>query len=778
MGFSNLLTKKKENIESYFALEITHDLVKAAIWSVNDGVVSIVNIGEVIHVENDEPQGLLDAVDMALETANDELDQEPDKIVFGLPEHWVDDEGIISSKKKILKFLCDQLELKPLGYVVTLEAIVTFLKTQQGTPPTSIFVRLSKKQLLISLVQLGKIVKQTVIERQGDIAVEFKKGLIQFDDIKQFPARIILYNGQSDYEETKQKLLEVSWEDEFPFLHTPKIDSLSYQTSVEAVAIAGGREAAISLGFELNNSNSKKTSEIKNDITQDKNKEADINLDKKITEANDLSVIKNKLPEGFSVANHDLNVKQNEVVESKVNHKNNLVVDNTRRKALFNLKKITSLINYLKRNKKGDINQKNIENSGRIVYKDRQDVSRNKRSFKKSTRIILLILITFIFIGLIYGAWWAYINIPKSEIVLTITPQKIDKKINILASTEINQIDFDKNIVPILEKEISVKGNEQILTTGEKLIGDKASGTITIYNKTDKVKNFGKGTILIGPGKLRFILTEDVLVASKSAVQTDGGENIVFGKANANIEAGAIGEDYNLGDDGEFTFKDFSTDVYSAKIATTISGGKSTSLKVVSQEDIDLLKETIKARLENEAKQKLEQSSSGAQIILGDLFETTVINEKYSNEVGDESESVSAELEIKLIAKVIDKDMLDTVVMRSMIDSIPENYNLSSSGLNTKINVVFDNQNKKDKQTDISIYKVEVAVTASLIPKINFADIKKNIAGKYPDVVTDYFKSLPQVVHTTISIDPALPKQIATIPRKEENISIKIKEKN
>ena len=65
------------------------------------------------------------------------------------------------------------------------------------------------------------------------------------------PARMILYNGHTDFEEAKQQLISYSWEEKLPFIHFPKVEALSPETTIRALALAGGSEVAKSLGLEV-----------------------------------------------------------------------------------------------------------------------------------------------------------------------------------------------------------------------------------------------------------------------------------------------------------------------------------------------------------------------------------------------------------------------------------------------------------------------------------------------------------------------------------------------
>ncbi|NMB56647.1 hypothetical protein GYA19_01765, partial [Candidatus Beckwithbacteria bacterium] len=254
MAFNNLLNlgKNKQNqTEAFLALEINEDYVKAAVWMVQEGQIKVIKTSEIVAIENENIESLLQSVDMAIATACQDVSFNPEKTIFGIMHDWVDQEGIVPDKKEILKYLSQKLELKPIGYVILEEALVTYLQKQQSTPPTAILIRFSQSELLLTLVELGNIVLQEKVGRSEDLVSDVNEGLKRFADADPLPSRIILYNCNTNFEEIKQRLLAFDWEKDLPFLHTPKIESLEMKQSIKAVAIAGGSEVAKSMGFAI-----------------------------------------------------------------------------------------------------------------------------------------------------------------------------------------------------------------------------------------------------------------------------------------------------------------------------------------------------------------------------------------------------------------------------------------------------------------------------------------------------------------------------------------------
>jgi len=244
-------TSEKKERKTFFALEIESDTLKSAVWEVVEGKAEVVKIGTVEEWDEKKDGSFLVACDRTISSASAGITPEPDSVIFGLPEDWVVKDQIAKDKKRTLKQVCRNLELKPLGFVATIEALVTFLKKKQGTPPSAILIRMAETEICLSLVVLGKVVGSQTVVRSEDLAADVKEGLARFEKVENLPPRMILFDSLADFEEAKQQLISYEWDKELPFLHFPKVESLAVETSIRAIAVAGGSEVAKSLGFEI-----------------------------------------------------------------------------------------------------------------------------------------------------------------------------------------------------------------------------------------------------------------------------------------------------------------------------------------------------------------------------------------------------------------------------------------------------------------------------------------------------------------------------------------------
>ncbi len=700
MELKNLLTKlkhKEENHQEYFfAVEITEEIIKTAIWTVTDGQTQVVKIGQSQTWDGQTQEKLVSAIDQSISAISANISPEPSGVIFGLPEAWMDSDNIIPDKKTFLKAVCQELELKPLGFVISNTAVIQYLKIDEGTPPSAIFLQLSSTEINLSLVKLGKLIGTQLVGRSGDLGQDVEEGLSRFDKIDTLPSRMILYDGHTDFEEDKQQLTSYDWEEKLPFIHVPKVEALPPDASIKAICLAGGSEVAKSLGFD-----------IKTPVAA--------------LSASDL---------GFVSGDVAQQSKPAPPPEPKPEPPPKL----------------------------------NPPTGGpNLIQLIKEKLSRLK--FPSAPKAIIWIAAGFL--GLLIFVFSAYWYLPKAQITLYFEPKTIETNLTLTIDPQVSTLDPIKAILPGESVDISVEGSQSIPTTGTALIGDPATGNITIYNKTAQTKSFPKGTILIGPNNLTFSLDEDTTATSSSS--REEGENTIItpGKADASITAQNIGADSNLSADTRLSFKQFSEDDYYAK-TSGLSGGTSQEVKAVSQADQDKLLAAATTELINKAQTELQNRLGGDKALVTVEDQEKFISKKFNHSVNEQADTLVLESKLEYTALSYSQKDLQLLLNEAVKEKIPENFQVSDSS-ETELEPA---QLNKDKTATI-----QAAFKANLLPKLDLEAIKKQLKGHYPSAIQDYLTSLPSFLSADIIIKPNLPSGLKTLPHVTKNILLEVKTK-
>lgn len=671
--------------EYFFALEISHSIIKSAVWSViNDKPQVLFVSGNEIWDDNSQ-DSLIAAADKALTSALNHLDPlgkvEVQKVIFGLPPDWLNEEKIDPAKLSYLKALSHKLDLKPVGFVVTPEAAIKFVQATEGVPPTAILLGFWPDFLEVTLVRLGRVEGIHLVKRSPQLVEDVIEGLSRFSHVDMLPSRMLLYDSGLDLEEIKQILLAHPWQTpnkKLPFLHFPKVEILPADFTIRSIALAGGSEVARAIGL----------------IAEDA-----IPVEEQTTSfsAQDL---------GFT-ENTDIGSTMLPPVPPPVPQ----ITPITPAKPKFKLK---------------------FPHLPRPNFNFR---------FNYSLPIIIGVILAIISAALI-SAYWFF---PKSTVTLFVTPKHLEHQFNITVGG---------SGLPAQSLEAAVSGDKTISATGSKLVGDKATGSVTIYNASDAL-HIPAGTKITSPSGLVYLLDSAVDIASGSAA------NVITGKAN--VTASKIGSDYNLSAGTQFGVDSYDNSVV-AKNDTAFSGGTTRQVKAVSKDDITKLRTDLLESLKNQAKDQLMQKLGSDKIIISESINLQTVSENFDHKVDEEADSLTLKLVVKATGLAISKSEFQGLVDKEIKPLIPEGFSFDSD-LSQTFSV------KKAEKNNI-IFSVQV--TTTLLPQLDLSQISKSISGKRPSIAKDYLLSLPGVNEVDIIINPNLPGNLATLPHVLKNITVSV----
>ncbi len=245
--------------------------------------------------------------------------------------------------------------------------------------------------------------------------------------------------------------------------------------------------------------------------------------------------------------------------------------------------------------------------------------------------------------------------------------EKFDKKFELLVVTKASALTPEKILGEVIEEEVS--DSLSIPTTAIKKGGDRATGTVTLYNFTDSPKTFAPKTILRS-GSLSFVLQDSVNVASASTKQASSTsvKQIEPSTVKGVLTASAPGEASNLKSETELSVESFAKNTYVA-VSGELSGGTSRDIPTVSSADQSKLLSTLKKKLEKQAVESLRSKAQKDTLIYPDQA-VKVATTSYSAKVGEEAESIQLEMTMKATGVVINLDRLrDKVLALSQQES-------------------------------------------------------------------------------------------------------------
>lgn len=636
MSFLDKLTaslpfnRKEEIIEYFFALNIGTERLTAALWSIENRELKILETASDTYSARPE---IIHKTDRLLDAVLGIRQIEPKKILFGVPNSWLSDDNLKDENLELLRDLVKELELSPLAYVSASNAIIHLLEKKEGVPITAILVGFETHHITVTVVRAGKMDGVKIIARGDSSGTDIEKALLTYSSVETLPSRMLIFGlDQSDLNKLKNQLLSFPWMSNLSFLHLPKIDVLGEKVEIKSVCLAGATELDSTVVYQ--------EAPIKQAEAKPKISETEEKKDKNIKEA----VATKGEDFGFIVGDVSEKVEEENTKEVALPEQSNLlevpVSQQSGKQKKLNLK-------FLKR-------------------------------FIPLNPVNLMLALGLVgILGLILGAT---LFLPKAEIKIFVEPKILEKDTQVIADPAKKEVDEAGKIIPGQIVETEVSGSSKESATGKKQIGENAKGMVVLRNKTDALISLSKGTSLTASNGLKFSLDLAVNIASRSA------EDGTWGKQTATVTASAVGADGNLPSGTDFTISGQTTDRAVAKAEGNFSGGTSKDVTVVSDVDQKKLLASLASNLRRQAQQKLQEKLPDKKILEEALAEE-IIRKSYSKNINDQALEFSLNLTAKYKGTAFEEKDLRLIVSKLVDTQIPQGFELNLSETETQADV-------------------------------------------------------------------------------------------
>jgi len=719
MDLKSLLGSREDKTrELYWALVIEPSWIQAGIWEIVAGKANVISISPSAAWETEEE--MIAAADTALSASIQILPEEapePSKTVFGVASLWVAKGQIKDEYLSKIRKICAELSLQPVGFVVIPEAVAHLVKSEESTPLNGIVVGIGAEELELSLFRLGNLVGTTQVSRSVSLAEDVTEGLARFNQTEPLPSRILIYDGkEGELEDERQSLIKTNWEDfeKLKFLHTPKVEVLEPDRKVLATSLAGASEIA-------------NVSAVESPKVERFTGEEETPEDVENVKAPEKEVTAEEL--GF-VVGQDVRANQ-EVSQPQV----------------------------------PTLPPKEIPHPAASVrhLKPPAILGFFKKIHLPKFRLPILgtqpFIVAGIFLGLLFIAgfiyWW---TVPTADVTIFVSPKKLNENVSMKISTSATNPDINAKLLPGKVLTTDVSGDKTIQTTGTKVIGDKAKGSVNIRNGTASALDLPAGTVIYGTNDLQYTLDQEASVSAQLSPGTPG-------TAIVNVTASDIGTQYNLDKDVSFKVSNYPQSVVDAVSTATFAGGSSRDISSVSEDDQKNLEKTLTDELLDKAKDKLSKLVDQGMYFVGAGLVSTEVSKDFSNKVGDEASNLKLSLSLSVQGLEVDKKAYVELAKSALSAKAPSGFVLRED----QIKGNFDFK-KKDGNT----YFFDIAFSANLLPQINTADITKNVVGRQQSVAETYLTSIPGFSRVDINLKPRLPGRLGSLPRIEKHIHITI----
>jgi hypothetical protein len=756
-SITNRVNTKPNRAEIHLAVKISTTSVTATVWSVEGGKVVIGKVGFAPVKDSAGWEDFLKSVDTAISQTLKDNDSDAQKVIFAVPADWVTDGKIHPDHLKSLRHICKELDLVAVGYVDLTEALENFFKEVEGAPLTGILIGIDGDRTSLAMYRAGKNLGAFPVGSSGN-STEFpaavEKALKRFADAEIFPSRFILYDGKSDLGPLAEKLTAYPWTKNLPFLHFPKVETITAEFVVKAVAVAAGMQMGGSIETELF-SNEKFEYERPTpgnipdvDVIPEESepKESDDILSLK----EDADSVENEGSLGESISNSGEDETIPEDAIERMDEEGNpveleevsaedagFIVDDPSGDLTFPIpqkreipsspssgglmempdpgsqvgghkdKPLSPLARILKALPKRFSFPK-IPNLTKLFDRSPKTESQFRSSSERRFNFIPLIIGALLIVAIISAVVFF---VPKVDLILTLETKPFTHNLEVVISAQKEASASAKSISGSFI-ETSEVGTKKGVSTGSKLVGERAKGTVTIYGVSNS-KTFVAGTTISSPDGLRFTLDRDASVASGDAVTPS--------TVSVPITAGDIGDKFNLSSGTKFTISGLSSSQYLGKNDTNLTGGSSHQATVVTKVDQDRLLAALTAELNEKAKTNLMEKVPDGTTLLPQAITNQVVKKTFSKDVDAEADTFSVDLTVSFKGVVFRKTDMTDLFLKTFPNDIPENYHLEDD---PNLSVIATKLDKSNNPV------LEMQINGKLLPKTDVDELKKKLSGK------------------------------------------------
>ena len=369
----------------------------------------------------------------------------------------------------------------------------------------------------------------------------------------------------------------------------------------------------------------------------------------------------------------------------------------------------------------------------------------------------------FLIIG-VGGFLMATYYLPQATVTLYTQKRTIDRDLQVTASPNASAVDKDEMVVPAEILSAEASQTKTFEATGEEEVGEKATGSVTITNKSSDTKNLPAGTVLASGGK-QFMTTSAAIVPAYE-IDDDG---ISFGKTNVGVQAAAIGSEYNLDAGSEFTVGGYEESTMDAKNAADFSGGSKETVTVVTESDREEALTSLAQEVQDMAVDSMKKKLATGQLLLDEAVESTTDSTEYSHEVGAETTEFSLTITATATAPVVVTADLESLLTEAIEAKVPDGYELADTAPEIENHVL-------NVEDDGTLYLTST-FKAQVIPVVNTNELIADIKGKNPSAVEAYLKDQPNLNGYDISLSPKLPGPFYRLPSLESHIKVNVEVK-
>ncbi|HPI67097.1 MAG TPA: hypothetical protein PKZ16_00935 [bacterium] len=327
---------------------------------------------------------------------------------------------------------------------------------------------------------------------------------------------------------------------------------------------------------------------------------------------------------------------------------------------------------------------------------------------------------------------------PQVTVNLVLTAENMTQELDLKLTTDQTKSDPANNIFVAELKTAEESIKEKFNATGQKDLGQKASGQAIFYNTTGPSQPVTPDVDLMTITGV-IVRVKETITIPGAKVDAEG--RVVPGQIQVVVEAKEAGDKAN-GTTGRFNINSLpweKQDKIYGQLSGPLQGGTSNIVTVVSQEDLDQAKDKLTKNLQIKLKDKLRQEAGDNLSVVEQLisYEVTSI----SPEVAADSKMKEFDLSLTLKASAL---IFSQKEMRQVLRDKFSNNLKADQSLGEAENISLEIINAQ-ADFNLGLADLKIKATFPVVKKVDLDEIKKNILGKNESEARRYLLSLPYI---------------------------------
>ncbi len=383
--------------------------------------------------------------------------------------------------------------------------------------------------------------------------------------------------------------------------------------------------------------------------------------------------------------------------------------------------------------------QKNLDDSKKR--------SRKLRKWSLSFVVLCILLVVVLLFGILPKATVAVY--PKTD------PLTRDWDVNI--STQTQSPDATNLNLPATAVDQTLEENNKFTSQGKQQIGNKATGTVQIYNFTGQPLNLKAGTTLLTLGSNNYVLTRDLSGIRPTTYINATTKEVNSGSLTSPVDVIAQngGEDYNV---AAGTRLEISNQVFGsrpqmlfAKTVTAITGGTTRFLSLITDSDMTAAQNSLADKALADARAQLDNKG----LVLADKsYTASNLGFAPDQAVGTQSPNFNANLKIKITGLAFSIGDLKQLVSDRINQTLAAGETLNIPDPQKQI--VY---NIKSIDLKAGTAVLGVHFEGNAVMNVNVNDVASDLVGKSLSEANDLLLSKTSIDKVEITLAPTWQKK-------------------